>query len=503
MRPSRILGPVLVALVSIGARFAVAQETVALLPAGARVVVAVRDGMGFWERLRGTGLYAALSSLPRVREGAAGHVPIDEAAWLTLAGRQAAIGVYDTEGGEPEIVVVTEIADVTAAREAISALSGRFGGEREIAWEIAGKHLVAGTSRLRVAALLDRAAGRGTDPGMSAHPAWAEATGRHPQAAVVAWVDLEAFDEVPRPGDRPFARWIAIGLRWVEGGLRGDAYLALAPDSPSEILALATARPAPIRSTSIFPASTLLALAATGFDARALLTGLRRADPEAAEGVTDWEARTGIDVESELVPAFGREMGLSVIGLEPSFLPFPIPVIAAVIEVRDSTRARLVFDRLERWGSEELLRERSIALAWQSETHHGITIRYAPTPFGETLEGAYAVTPSFAIVGSSRSAVRALLDAAAARAPSLSEGVGFGAMKRFLPEEASAMVYLDLAGLAAGLVEVARGFGRLDADREPAAAAIRAVLESTPRLGLYAEPDGEAGVWWRGLLEVR
>jgi hypothetical protein len=535
--PPRRIAPLL-ALLSIlaAAHGAGAQDPAALLPAGAHAVVAARDLEGFWSRFTTTRLFASISAMPSARQ----HLEKD-LAWLSLFRESAAAGFYGKREDRPDMVAVAEVGDAARARTILAAVEtdmseqeyrladDRHGdtplriardsaGKEILAWALVENHLVAGSSMARVGEAIDLLAGGGGAT-MAANPDWNDAARRMASSSVVAWIDLVAVGEAveERTGGQPidFARAIALGLRWAENGLRGDAHVALAEDLPSDLAAFMTAHPGPVRSIGLVPDSTLVLFSTSSFDAGAALTGIRRgimrsradsisadsADSMIAAGIARFEARTTIDLEEELLPAIGREFAFAAVGVDRGFM-FPIPRMAILVEVRDEGKARTVLEKLERWSADELRQRRSISLSWQDETYQGVAVRYAPTPLGESIEPAYVVEDGFALIASSRTGLHALLDTRADRASSLAESPGFAAMSAFFPAEASGLVFLDLAAIAAQ-VRALSGMGMSIGDSTGEVTPLLDALENAPRFGMWAEPDPESGVWWHGLLEVR
>jgi hypothetical protein len=530
--PPRRIVPLL-ALLSIlaTAHGAGAQDPAALLPAGARAVIAARDLEAFWSRFTTTRLFASISAMPSARQ----HLEKD-LAWLSLFRENAAAGFYGQREDRPDMVAVAEVGDAARARTVLAAVEAHMtehehrladdrhgdtplriardsAGKEILAWALVENHLVAGSSKARVGEAIDLLDGGGGAT-MAANPDWSEASQQMASSSVVAWIDLEAVGEAveERTGGQPidFARAIALGLRWAENGLRGDAHAALAEDLPSDLAAFMTAPPGPVRTIGLVPASTLVLFSTSSFDGDAAMTGIRRgimrgADSLAADSmlarIARFEARTGINLEQELFPAIGREFAFAAIGVDSGFM-FPIPRMAILVELRDEAKARTVLEKLERWSSDELRQKRSIPLSWQGETYQGVAVRYAPTPLGESIEPAYVVEDGFALIASSRAALHSLLDTRADRAPSLAESPDFAAMNAFLPAEASGLAYLDLAAIAAEVRKLS-GIGMSIGGSTGEVTPLLDALENAPRFGMWAEPDPESGVWWRGLLEVR
>jgi hypothetical protein len=311
----------------------------------------------------------------------------------------------------------------------------------------------------------------------------------------VAWVDLAAVGETLGERAEParrLGRALAVGLGWAEQGLRGDAHLTLDPAAPPEIASFLRGAPGPVRAPGSVPAGTLLLLTTAGFDAR-----LRSSAAVAGARLQEFEADTGIDVEGELLPAVGSEAALAVMGVDAGFL-FPVPRIAVTVEARDEAGLRGVMEKLERWSADALLAKRSIPISWAGESYEGAELRYAPTPLGDNLEPAYAVSGGSLVIGSSRGAVRSVLDVGAERAPALAADPAFAPMAGFLPDRASGILYADLAGIVARVRELGvtvRPSGRSGAFLD--------AVQHAPRLAMWTEPEGESGIWWRALLEVR
>ncbi len=493
-----------VLLVAGGAR---AQEAAAWLPPGARAVVASDDIAGFWSRFAATRFYAALR---------AGRTDEGTDAWVRLLGRRAAIGFYGEQGEHPDVALAGELTDPAAARVVMGALEARMGSERKatfaddrhgdaalriardstgtefLAWTITDGRLVAGSSHARLVQTLDVGPG---DPSVAADAEWREASERVAPAGIVAWVDLasvgETIGERAGPAQR-IARALALGVSWAEQGLRGDAHLTLDPEAPPAIVSFLRGAAGPVRAPEVTPGGTLFLFTSAGFDAR-----LAAAATAAGPRVGGFESETGVDVERDLLPAIGSEAALAVMGVDASFL-FPVPRIAILLEARDEAALRGVMEKIEGWAAAELLAKRSIPISWAGESYQGVDIRYASTPLGENVEPSYAVADGYLVVGSGRQAVKTILDVRAGRATPLDEDASFAPIASFLPDRASGVFYADLTGILARVRELGVTI------RPPGeGGALFDALEHAPRLGMWTEPDGETGIWWRGFLELR
>lgn len=411
--------------------------------------------------------------------------------------------------------------------------------------------------RLSVATTLDRmnaamgvgeAEAGGTMPGVDAYT---EVLEKLSNATLVVWIDQQAlrqatdaaadttagaeaaaqqrerFDAATSALENYFASALGVGIHWAESGIRSDVYARFPEDGDrSGIMRMLTDTSGEIRSLSYQPESTLLYTSLASFDAQVVYDELyryaveatrvqmdvagtpdsARADSVVAQQLAAVESQLGMDVEDEIVAWIGDEVALSITGVDRTGF-FPVPEVALTVAASDVDRARSSLAELEGVVAETARARASIPLQWQEESYEGQTIRYAPTPMGEGLSVAYAVTDPFVLLASSRGLVKRMLDARSGRAQGLPSNPEFGTMTEFYPQQASALGFVNLERVLTEVEGMMSTFGQMSgnaavADTASTARKTLSALKNAPRLGFYSDAD-EEGVLSHFLLEVR
>lgn len=144
----------------------------------------------------------------------------------------------------------------------------------------------------------------------------------------------------------------------------------------------------------------------------------------------------------------------------------PVPAGAILIGVRDPSAIQRTLDGLadlvilaqRRWGAppsgdvsglkrQDVLRE-VLTSTWRASTYQGTTIRYLDDPdlSGTGLVPAYAVVDGAAIVASSPTEIRKLIDTGAGSEPNIGASSSYGRAVTRVPDGGS-IVYLDVAAM--------------------------------------------------------
>jgi hypothetical protein len=229
-----------------------------------------------------------------------------------------------------------------------------------------------------------------------------------------------------------------------------------------------------------------------------------RADSLVRSNIAAFERETGLDIEEDILSWVGEEVSFSIAGVDRSGF-FPVPEFAFAIASKDQGRANAFFQKFETLLADAARERASMPVSWQAEEHEGQTIRFAPTPVGEGLSISYVVTNDFALVASKPALVRQMLDARTGRAEALPSNPGFGALTDFYPQQVNGIGYVNLEELMTQIQGVMGTFGPMTGASADSASTTNLVLEAlknAPRLGAYAQAEGE-GLRTHILLEVR
>lgn len=372
-----------------------------------------------------------------------------------------------------------------------------------------------------------------------------------PEATITLWVDQRAIAEASRAameadtaagepgegaGEQPMAaaasaleeynlvRDFGVGIFWTDAGIRSDVFTRFLADRRPELAEMMTRPPTEVRSIAFQPMGTILYTAFNTFDPGLVYRQLTeyavdatriqmdvqgtadsmRADSLVRSNIAAFERETGLDIEEDILSWVGEEVSFSIAGVDRSGF-FPVPEFAFAIASKDQGRANAFFQKFETLLADAARERASMPVSWQAEEHEGQTIRFAPTPVGEGLSISYVVTNDFALVASKPALVRQMLDARTGRAEALPSNPGFGALTDFYPQQVNGIGYVNLEELMTQIQGLMGTFGPMtgaSADSASTTNLVLHALKNAPRLGAYAQAEGE-GLRTHILLEVR
>jgi len=445
--------------------------------------------------------------------------------------------------------------DLDVSGVSVRVARGRT-GEDVLFYALNDGRLTMSTTQGRLRNALDlggggEAASAGVRP-MTSDEAYVAALRKLPDASVAIYVDQRALQEATAraaadttppadPADRlqrerlraattalegsRLASSITVGIYWTERGIRGDVYTRFHEGPRPPLAAMLAQSPGPIRTLAYQPVGTLLYVSMASLDARMMYDALYdyavdatriqmgvadtpdslRADSIVAASQRDFEQQTGIDIEEDIVAWVGREVALSVAGVDRSGF-FPLPEIAIAVAARDAGRARAFLTRMESEIAEIARTRASVPIAWESEEYQGRTIRVAPTPLGEGLSLSYTVDDAFVLIATNRGLLKRMMDARAGRAQALPSNENFASMTQFYPQEANALGFVNIEQILTQVQDLMVTYGPMagggTVDTTSTAHQVLAALKNAPRLGFYTESD-EDGMFAHALLEVR
>lgn len=498
-------------------------------------------------------------------------VRFDEETILSLFGGKFDLGFYGSlPEDRADLLLVADVEDEAGARTIVEECEAQLVDEKGATFrddEVEGSQvrvatnsegedvlfyaledgsLVMATTRERMTSAL----AMGEDASMTSVSSYTDVIDKLTDATVVVWIDQEAMRQASRSamadttgmatGDRErleaattalegymLAASFGIGFHWSDAGIRGAMYAALPEGSErSPMLEMLTSAPGEIRSLSWQPESTLLYMSMASLDPQVVWEEARKyaiqatrtqmnvagtadsltADSLVASQIAAFEAETGIDVEEDLLSWIGEEAAFSITGVDRTGF-FPVPEVGITIASRDRQRAQATLTELEGVVSEMASARASIPLQWQEEAYEGQTIRFAPTPMGEGLSIAYAVTDPFVVLGTSRGLVQRMLDAGAGRAQGLPSNPSFTALTEFYPQQSTGLGYVNLEQILTEVEGLMSSFGQMSgnaavADTTSTARRVVAAMKNAPRIGFYSEAD-DSGLYSHFLLEVR
>lgn len=134
----------------------------------------------------------------------------------------------------------------------------------------------------------------------------------------------------------------------------------------------------------------------------------------AAPKIDELQQKIGFDIERDILPAFGDEIGGYISDILVGGI-FPIPKIALFIEIKDMRKAQRLLDR----GLNQ-----AIAMI-QEETHGGVPLKYIALPFGENIQPGYCFLGDYLLVATSRQLLKSSIDASGNNSLSLTANPAF------------------------------------------------------------------------------
>jgi hypothetical protein len=492
---------------------------------------------------------------------------LDEATVMNLLGNKFDLGFYGSlPEDRADILLLAEVEDEAAARPILEGLEGRVARERGATFsdlEVAGRtvrmaadaegdevllytledgRLVMSSTRAR----LEQALGDGEETRtMTDVEEYLDILEKLPEATITVWVDQRAIAEASRaamdadttaartPGaaaasaleEYNVVRDFGVGIFWTEAGIRSDVFTRFLSDRRPELAEMMTRPPSEVRSIAFQPLGTILYTAFNTFDPGLVYRQLTeyavdatriqmdvqgtadsmRADSLVRSNIAAFERETGLDIEEDLLSWVGEEVSFSITGVDRSGF-FPVPEFAFAVASKDQGRANAFFQKAETLLADAARDRASMPVSWQAEEHEGQTIRFAPTPVGEGLSISYVVTSDFALVASKPALVRQMLDARTGRAEGLPSNPGFGALTTFYPQQVNGIGYVNLEELLTQIEGLMGTFGPMTGaspDSASTANQVLKALKNAPRLGAYAQAEGDEGLRTHILLEVR
>lgn len=498
-------------------------------------------------------------------------VNLDRTTIMTLFGQRFDVGYYGPlPESRADLLLVADVKDEDQARGLVADCEKKLetdkgasfqdrkiagtdvrvaqnrDGEDVLFYALGNGHLTIATTSDRMEQALTLGGGGEAPEPMTGDDEYVQVLRKLSEATLVVWVDQEALRQAALSAatadtsaegrrmkaatsaleDVNVASSIGVGLWWTDTGIRGDSYALFPQGDRSEWMEMLTKSPGPVRSLSFQPEGSLLYTAVTSLDAPLLYDQLRhyaiqatriqmdvagtadsvQADSVVAAGLRQFQAQTGIDVEKDLVSWIGNEVAFDVAGVNRSGF-FPLPEVAFTIATKDREKTRATLAKVEGLVSEAARARASIPLQWQEADYQGQTIRFAPTPLGDGLTIAYAVTPDFAIVASSKDLIQRMLDAGAGREPALPSNPDFGAMTKFYPDQANAIGFVNIERILGEVEDLMGTYGQMSgnaaaADSTSTPRLVMEAMKNAPRLGFYSDADKD-GVFGHFLLEVK
>ncbi|MBN1869691.1 MAG: DUF3352 domain-containing protein [Candidatus Omnitrophica bacterium] len=110
-----------------------------------------------------------------------------------------------------------------------------------------------------------------------------------------------------------------------------------------------------------------------------------------ASRINEWGTNMGINIEQDILPAFGDEIGGFISDITVGGL-FPIPKLLFFLEVKNKAKAEALLKRLK---------DLPMAML-QDENYNGVDIKYLELPFGADVQPGYCFLENYLLVATAR-----------------------------------------------------------------------------------------------------
>ncbi|HQP10774.1 MAG TPA: DUF3352 domain-containing protein, partial [Candidatus Omnitrophota bacterium] len=162
---------------------------------------------------------------------------------------------------------------------------------------------------------------------------------------------------------------------------------------------------------------------------------LQKGAPESA--LSEFEAKIGLSIEQDVLPAFGDELGGYISDIQTGGL-FPIPKVLLFARVRDKSKAQQLLAKLQ---------EQPIAII-QEETYKGIALKYLALPLGEALQPGYCFLGDYLLVATSRQLIKNSIDVSMGASSSLKADPGFNEVNFGLTDKNKSVQFVKIGEIA-------------------------------------------------------
>lgn len=154
--------------------------------------------------------------------------------------------------------------------------------------------------------------------------------------------------------------------------------------------------------------------------------------PAVASIITNIENRLGINIEQEVIPWLGNEIGIFLADIETGSI-FPIPKILFFVKINDPAGAENIMQALAKKND----------IPMQSEDYKGKTIKYVFLPFAASLQPGYCLLDDYLLISSTRQLLRETIATSVNEDLSLVKNEEFNAVDFGLTGENNAITFID------------------------------------------------------------
>ncbi len=149
--------------------------------------------------------------------------------------------------------------------------------------------------------------------------------------------------------------------------------------------------------------------------------------------VNSIEESLNLDIEQDVIPSLGKQVGLYLSDIETSGL-FPFPKLVAFLEVKDQAKVQKVM--------EALTNQQYILL--QSEEYEGIPIKYVSVPIGMTVQPGYCFLDGSLLIASSRQLLKEAIDTQNGKGVPLLKDESLSVVDKGLSQENNGVLFVKV-----------------------------------------------------------
>lgn len=248
-----------------------------------------------------------------------------------------------------------------------------------------------------------------------------------------------------------------VGTLFYGRGLVVESTLAMDDESLEFPLRTLFESPsAPNKTLAYVPRNTIFYASNTGLDLANYFPWLwknlknRPGSSSDSDNILDQiKAKTGLDIEKEILPFLGREFSYAIVGIDQEGT-IPLPAVQVFFEVTDPSRLEASIQKSLK-GTEVRSWFKKAGVDLMSTSHDGVPITSVRYQGGERMPFFLsAFTPSYAFVGdfwvfgTRLESLRRVVDLSKGRGISMLKDRRFEEMKRFFRSESHGMAYMDL-----------------------------------------------------------
>ena len=195
--------------------------------------------------------------------------------------------------------------------------------------------------------------------------------------------------------------------------------------------------------TVVYQWNNCLDLKASWDEIKQEVAAARAGAEDAATPINALETVLDMNIEEDVLPAFGDEMGGCLKDVRVGSL-FPVPELLFFIKIGDEAKTQELLTRFEGRFLEHV----------RQEEYNGISIGYVVSPAGGDIELAYCILDKYLLFSLSRPVIKGAIDTYQDRAPSLAASDAYKAVHLADDPQSRAVQFIRIDEAAAALRNV-------------------------------------------------